>query len=73
VSVPVTLEPIHGLTSKYVILDGQCVGILYPPKTSEEPWEYWPRAELVAYRFSTETEALAALGIAAEEEGRKAA
>lgn len=67
-TAPVTLEPIYGLPTYHVMLGEQSVGILIPPQTSSDAWEYWASGEWIAHRFLSQDEALAALGITQRQE-----
>lgn len=58
----ITLDPVPGMSSSWVMRGTERIAILIPPKASE-PWEVWMHGEWIAHRFDTEAEALEALGI----------
>lgn len=62
-NAPVTIEPVHGLSSRLVMRGSERMGILFPPQTSSEPWEIWCGPEWLRNTFASEGEALEALGI----------
>jgi hypothetical protein len=72
-TAPITLERVPGKSSSWIMQGNVRMGILIPPAASCDPWEVWCGPEWICHRFTTENEALIALGIAAEEEELAAA
>ena len=58
-----TLDPVPGMSSSWVMRGTERIAILIPPQTSCDAWELWMHGEWIAHRFDTEDQALAALGI----------
>jgi hypothetical protein len=60
---PITLDPVPGMPSSWVMRGTERIGLFIPPQLPGDAWEYWGRDEWVCHRFDTEDQALTALGI----------
>jgi hypothetical protein len=60
---PITLDPVPGMPSSWVMRGTERIAILIPPVALGDAWEAWSGPEWICRRFDTEEQALAALGI----------